>query len=102
MKPGFPWFGDLQPDFVRRKKVWHLSAVLPWLGADSLMPTKECAHAVALLARGAIPTDSDPIFMKLPGTSCLSAHCPSKLGKHRSRTSTTTRCNRWTEKLAQN
>lgn len=76
MKPGFLWICDLQLVFVRCKKVWHLSAALPQLGAGSLMPTKEWAYAVALLAKGAAHR---PIFMKLPGMSCLSARCPSKL-----------------------
>lgn len=63
MKPAFLWICDLHLGFVRCKKVWHLSAALPQLGADSLMPTKEWAYAVALLAKRAAHRDPAPIFM---------------------------------------
>lgn len=46
--------------------------------ADSLMPTKECAHTGALLAGKAVHWNPDPIFMRFKD---LSAHCPSELKK---------------------
>lgn len=54
--------------------MWHVSEALPWLGVDSLMPAKECAHASASWASAALHRDPNPIFMKLPGTPCLPAY----------------------------
>ena len=90
MKPGFLWICDLQLDLVRSSKVWHL------------MPTKECACVVASLAIGAVQRDPDLIFVELPGTSCLSARCTSKLRKKWLRTLTSSRYIRWVEELTQN